>query len=162
MQTNSDHPMKHLGTLTDEHFLQTRVPVFPSSLGGHLRHDLDHYLNFLRGLPDGPIDYETRDRDVQLETHREYAMDKIRSILGDLKTLGLDGQHPVAVRVEEDKELELTQSTIRRELDFLLSHTIHHQAIISMIVRDMGLLVPEFYGVAPSTLRHIRRSSCVQ
>ncbi len=59
-----------LETLTDENFVQTREPVFPSSLGGHLRHDLDHYLNFFRGLPEGPIDYESRERDAELETNR--------------------------------------------------------------------------------------------
>ena len=54
-------------------------------------------------------------------------------------------------------------STVRRELDFLLSHTVHHYALIAMSLRLRGLPVPAELGVAPSTLEHWRRQGrCVR
>ena len=44
-----------------------------------------------------------------------------------------------------------------RELQFLVSHTIHHYALIGVLLAaegfDVSLEFPEF-GVAPSTLTH--------
>lgn len=43
-------------------------------------------------------------------------------------------------------------SSLGRELQFLSSHTLHHYALIKLLLDDTGLdLGPEF-GVAPSTL----------
>ena len=50
-----------------------------------------------------------------------------------------------------------------RELDFLLSHTVHHQALTAIICRLVGVEVDEEFGVAPSTLRHRERlRSCAR
>ena len=47
-----------------------------------------------------------------------------------------------------------SNSTIRRELQFLVSHTVHHYALIGLILKTMDVSVPENFGVAPSTLKH--------
>jgi hypothetical protein len=52
---------------------------------------------------------------------------------------------------------EWNRSTARRELRFLLSHTIHHYALIALSLGTRGFEIPEAlsgFGVAPSTLRH--------
>lgn len=149
-----------LEQISDEAYRYTRTPVFPSPLGNHLRHDLDHYLCFLQGLPEGRIDYEDRVRDSELETSRKHALEVIRSIIHGLKNINQDPEFLLKVRVEQDEAEELTVSNTRRELDFLLSHTIHHQAIIAMMVRDQGGTPSPSYGMAPSTLRHYRQASC--
>jgi hypothetical protein len=41
-----------------------------------------------------------------------------------------------------------------RELEFLLSHTVHHYAIVAILCRLQGIAVDDGFGVAPSTLRH--------
>jgi len=48
----------------------------------------------------------------------------------------------------------LASTSIKRELAFLLSHTIHHYAIVAIICRLQGLSVEDDFGIAPSTLRH--------
>jgi uncharacterized damage-inducible protein DinB len=151
-----------LEKISDEAFAYTRAPVFPSPLGSHLRHDLDHYLSFLRGVPEGKINYEDRVRDPELETSRTRALEVIRSIMQGLEDLTEEPRTPLEVRVEDGDTEEVTLSNLRRELDFLLSHTIHHQAIIAMMVRDLGETPSPTYGMAPSTLRHYRQVSCAQ
>ncbi len=50
-----------------------------------------------------------------------------------------------------------SSSSLRRELHFLLSHTVHHYALIAMILARHGVEVEPDFGVAPSTLRHWAR-----
>jgi hypothetical protein len=57
--------------------------------------------------------------------------------------------------VEEDTSC-WCRSTVARELQFLLSHTIHHYALIALVLRLQGFTTGEEFGVNPSTLRHWR------
>jgi hypothetical protein len=45
-------------------------------------------------------------------------------------------------------------STISRELQALSSHTIHHFALIAVILRLHGIFLDPEFGVSPSTLRY--------
>lgn len=149
-----------LSNLAPEQYRYTRSPVFTSSVGAHLRHDLDHYINFLSGIESGEIDYEKRTRNPDIELQTEHALELIHEIIGKLESLEIEDT-PLAVHLENsDGPVKKTKSNIQRELDFLLSHTIHHQAIISMILRDQQLTPNASFGVAPSTLRH--QASCAQ
>lgn len=51
-------------------------------------------------------------------------------------------------------EEELTDSTIRCELQFLQGHTVHHYALIATMLRSLGLDTSREFGMAPSTLIH--------
>ena len=44
-------------------------------------------------------------------------------------------------------------STLARELAFVVSHTIHHQAIIGVLLAIHGHAVPDRFGHSPSTPR---------
>ena len=46
------------------------------------------------------------------------------------------------------------RSSVGRELQFLVSHTVHHSAMVAASCRVRGLPVSSDYGVAPSTQRH--------
>ena len=50
-------------------------------------------------------------------------------------------------------------STIVREPQFLLSHTVHHVALISTMNSISNIATPEKFGIAPSTLAYRRKSS---
>ena len=54
----------------------------------------------------------------------------------------------------EDPEKAWCGSTVARELRFLVSHTVHHYALIAMVLRGHGLDPGEEFGVAPSTLAY--------
>src|SRR5687768_6058656 len=45
-----------------------------SSIGAHIRHNLDFVNAALRGIAIGRVDYNNRSRDILIETDREYAM----------------------------------------------------------------------------------------
>jgi uncharacterized damage-inducible protein DinB len=132
-------------------------PYFESCLGKHMRHILDHYLCFMRDLADGVIDYEQRNRDSQLETDKDYALTVIAKITTFLETLSASKDAPLQVLLCSDVEFpegEATHSTVRRELQFLQGHTVHHYASIATMLRFYGVDTAREFGVAPSTLLH--------
>jgi len=127
-----------------------------SSIGGHFRHNVDHYLSFIRGLATGSVDYDARARDRRLETEPEMAAERIAKIVAELAKLSADQlDASVSVAMDSGDSLpEPARSTVRRELQFLLSHTVHHYALIATIRVLQGYQTPENFGVAPSTIKH--------
>jgi hypothetical protein len=137
------------------------TPLLPGgSVGKHLRHCLDLYGALARGLRTGDVDYGRRRRDPAVESSREAALAAVESIERKLSVLEpIDLDRPLLVRdeveVEEAGGEAGSRSTIRRELH---SHTIHHYALMGMILRTRGFEPPPSFGVSPSTLRHRERS----
>jgi uncharacterized damage-inducible protein DinB len=149
-----------LGALGDERY-GARVPVaYGASIGGHLRHIIEHYLGFLNGLPDGALDYEHRARDPLMETSPAYAADTLAAIADRLEDLAAHPPIGGALRVHaETSEHTAAGSSVLRELEFLLSHTIHHYALVAVMARLQGHEPPTDFGVAPSTLKHQRQQA---
>jgi len=56
-----------------------------------------------------------------------------------------------------------SSSTVMRELQALLSHTVHHFALIGVMLQLNGFEIPEEFGVASSTLNRWRSAKvCAQ
>ncbi|MEZ5276337.1 MAG: hypothetical protein R3F07_08155 [Opitutaceae bacterium] len=150
-----------LGRIDDAVYCEPVELAFRGTLGGHFRHDLDHYLAFLEGLAAGRIDYESRRRDHRIETDRAAAIALSREICDRLARLAVEEEDgSVFVRQEGSglgNDARWMPSSRLRELDFLLGHTVHHQALTAIICRLVGVEVDGDYGVAPSTLRHRER-----
>jgi len=148
-----------LHSIDDATYRQPVDVVFGSTLGGHFRHSLDHYVSFFNGLPGGCIDYEARVRDPAVESDRQAAIHLSETICRQLAELpGGAGASGLTVR-EEGSGIDnprWSPSSQSRELEFLLSHTVHHHALASVVCRLSGVEVGEDFGVAPSTLRHRR------
>lgn len=142
--------------------LYTNVPngIAKAGIGGHLRHCLDFYDSFLLGVragTPGKIDYDRRERNPLIEIDRLIAKAKIESTIATLGKLKLNGQQALLVKLEGEQaqsESAWSDSSITRELQFLLSHTIHHYALIAMLLRLQGYDPPADFGVAPSTLKY--------
>lgn len=129
-------------------------------VGPHFRHVLEHYSCFLAGLPARRIDYDARAREEAIETLRESARERIRELVGGLARLVpsiLDEATEARLECGLGGEAEQwSVSTVRRELHFLLSHTIHHYALIGLLLERRGIDPGADFGVAPSTLKHWR------
>ncbi|HEX4823902.1 MAG TPA: hypothetical protein VFV19_06290 [Candidatus Polarisedimenticolaceae bacterium] len=152
-----------LERIDDAHYLRTD----PLSPGGgislHMRHCLEFYGCFLRGLPRGRIDYVRRQRGGAVERSRMAALREVRATIAALERLEDAAILPtLAVRAEEcvdDIEEDWTSSTAAREAQFLASHTTHHFAVVAILLRSAGIEPPADFGVAPSTLRHWRKEA---
>ena len=128
-----------------------------SGVGVHFRHCLEFYDNFLAGVATGRVDYQRRERDPQAETDRAFALTKIAITIDALENLPVaDGATALLVRVEDSAADSWCQSSLSRELQSLLSHTIHQYALIALMLRLQGVEPEASFGVAPSTLDYWR------
>jgi len=140
-------------------------PEIAKPVGPHFRHVLEHYSCFLDGLVERRVDYDARPREMAIETSQSAAVDRIGELIGGLMALeGGDLDSPAEIRLEcgiGGETDQWSRSTVRRELHFLLSHTVHHYALIGLLLERHGHPPGPEFGVAPSTLKHWRRqSSC--
>lgn len=128
-----------------------------SGVGAHLRHVIDCFRCFQRGLDSGRIDYDSRQRNVLIEKDRSVADSAMAEIIEGLQGLSRqDAERQVEVKVDtaawDDPSLHWNISSVGRELQFLLSHTVHHYALIALVLRQQGFEPGSDFGVAPSTL----------
>ncbi len=142
--------------------LYTTAPdgIAKAGVGGHLRHCLDFYDSFLLGVEAGPtgrIDYDRRERNPLTETDISIAKAKIEATIARLGGLKADGQQKLLVKLEGEQAQNASawsHSSVNRELQFLLSHTVHHYALMAMLLRLQGFEPAADFGVAPSTLKY--------
>jgi len=138
-------------------------PMSPrGNIGGHLRHILDFYQNFVAGIESGRINYNLRQREALLERDRRHATQTISNTIASLQSLpGLEGERPLLVSTEENDESTPVwcASSVLRELDFLQSHTVHHYSLVAMLLRLHEIDPGEDFGVAPSTLKYWRQET---
>ena len=143
--------------------LYCSVPtISTSSVGQHIRHILDHFDSVLQAV-DQKIDYDARRRDHRVETDRQLAMNKISATVKALASLDQRPdylQRGVLVKSDNNSPAAgWTRSTLARELQYLFSHTIHHFALVALLLRAQGIAPHPGFGVAPSTLRHWAHTS---
>ena len=150
-----------LERLDDELFKGAAGLPVQNGAGPHLRHCLDFYQSFLNGVRAGRVDYNRREWDALVERDRACAAARIEITIEELRALAdLPGGTPLLVSPEDAGEAEAwCLSTLARELQFLLSHTIHHYVLIALVLRLQGFEPGEEFGVAPSTLAHWRQEA---
>jgi hypothetical protein len=123
-------------------------------IGGHVRHCLDHVSALLAGTRTGLCAYDRRQRGTDVETSRAAAIDAITDVMIDLlhlDTAALDSEVFVETQLDPSGAMVITRSSVGREVAFLVSHTIHHNAIVGQMMRARGLDVAPRFGVAPAT-----------
>jgi hypothetical protein len=125
---------------------------FRAGVGAQLRHVVDFYACFLRGLAAGRVDYTSRERRSDLETDRGQAASAFAAARAAMAELSPEARtRPLEVRDEESDVW--APSSAGRELGFLHSHTVHHFALIRLMLSDARIPLATDFGVAPSTLR---------
>ena len=148
-----------LSNVSDKMYSSNDGNYNKSGIGRHFRHIVEHYFSLLNE-ENAVVDYDARERYLKLENSRKLMIETMEEIVFSLNQLLNKSdylQKEIQVRSNEgigEENSPLSKSTIHRELQFLISHTVHHYALIGLILQTMGFnLLPEF-GVAPSTLKH--------
>ena len=127
-----------------------------SSVGAHIRHILDRFHCFLAGMPAGSIDYDARKRDKSIENNLDVAAFALVSVSRRIESMAaLDDLEPaitVCESVHHQGPAVTMPSTVGRELMGLVTHSIHHLAIIALIVKSYGYEMDADFGKAASTI----------
>lgn len=131
------------------------VPGVSGSIGGHVRHALDHVAALLSGRPSGTLSYDHRERGTAVERDPSAALRQILRLKAALERAAAvrPAEEPLFVETQMTRSgaVSCAWSTFSRELAFVVSHTIHHQAMVALLLIAQGVDVPEGFGYAPST-----------
>lgn len=143
--------------MNDDLFTAPLEVLSDSSIGQHVRHVLEFYLCLLHAKDSGVVNYDARQRDLELQTKVKRAIDTIDHLIHRINAnrvnvpLTLKGDHGTEV----PQPFEVA-SNFQRELAFNLEHSIHHQALLKVGLRDLGMSTAgTHFGVAPSTVRNM-------
>lgn len=135
-------------------YTQSCSACFGSSVGGHFRHVLEHYQALCNGVPTGCVDYEARQRGSAIESSLSAARAMVADLTARILSLSAQPNCDLEIHLDDGGEAAPCASNFHRELQFVLSHTVHHFALIHTILRSAGFTrLPADFGVAPSTLR---------
>jgi hypothetical protein len=134
-----------------------------ATIGQHVRHILEFYQSVLKGIDTKIINYDNRERNLLIETEKDFAIQVIDFISTNLahdlldKSIILEGNFSS----EPGKQTQI-QTTIFRELAYSLEHSIHHQALIKvgLIELNSASFIDETFGLAPATIRY--KKICAQ
>ena len=125
------------------------------SVGEHVRHVLDHVSSLVAAGPSAVLSYDHRRRGTAVEADPGAAVREMMQLDAALERWAdrsLDEPVTVAAVMSTDGQPVIGWSTLSREVAFVMSHTIHHQAIVALLLEQQGShVLDERFGLAPST-----------
>ncbi|MCK5674709.1 MAG: hypothetical protein KAH95_15120 [Spirochaetales bacterium] len=145
-----------LEKISMEHYVFSEDSDSPwmSGVGKHFRHIIDFYDRFIDQFP--LVNYDLRNRDLEIETNKEAAINRINFLSNALLIFELkEGTEKITLYqgdIPNNNNEFIVSSSLGRELRYLIEHTVHHFAIIAMFLKHYGYSVPLGFGVAKSTL----------
>jgi uncharacterized damage-inducible protein DinB len=124
------------------------------SIGAHVRHCLDHVSALEYGMVTGDVGYDHRERNTLVELDPRLGESRLRRASARFAAYGdvlLDQPVTLVTQIGTDGATIRVPSTIGRELAFVVSHTIHHSALVAVLLEHADCDVPDRLGLAPTT-----------
>lgn len=139
--------IEFLTQVNDEEY-QLFSPAYEckDSVGNHWRHILDEYGAFLEGLTTKHINYDLRQRDLNVSLNRSYGIREATKLCDGFKELELTDE---SITITQEKQT--MNSTLHRELAYLSNHYTHHIAPMRVILAYAGKNIKGSYGLTVTT-----------
>jgi len=146
--------------LTLEEYTYPSNTLFNATIGQHVRHIIELFLELEKGYETGRVNYDKRKRDYTIETDKNVATELLHDIYLRLKKF--DKHLLLEANYDEDSsDTVLISTNYFRELMYNLEHTVHHMALIRVGINEVSsVIVPEDFGVASSTVKY--KKTCAQ
>jgi hypothetical protein len=146
-----------LKQLSNTEFTAACVQLSNASIGDHTRHIIELFQCLENQYESGIINYDKRERNIQIQTDTDFAIQQIVFIQNNL-----DKKDKKVLLQQKIEGYEIqTNSNYYRELLYNFEHCIHHQALIKVAVLQYETIsLNENFGVARSTIEY--RNQCAQ
>ena len=130
-----------------------------ATIGQHVRHTIEIVQSLVNGYVSEEINYEKRNRDLEIETSLSYANQLCNELI---LLINRSNKELTLIESGETGETFRIPSNYGRELHFVLEHTIHHMALIKAGLQILKKdITDDHFGVAYSTIQY-RAKSCAQ
>jgi len=145
-----------LEQLSSDEFMQPLPLLEGTSIGKHIRHTLEFHQCLFE--ESAVISYDNRSRNVALETNLEDAIECLDWLITHLKFIPAD--RALNMTVQYGEFVESITSSMKRELTFLIEHTVHHMAILRIALNACfpAVQFEQTFGYADSTVRFLQDS----
>lgn len=144
--------------LDDRSYSRVAGEPFRASIGQHYRRVLDRFVSLIQGFSTGEIDYDAPIRSPRIEREVTFATIATCDILRAFKRCTGNGlQRPCEVifsAASGDSGAASFGSNVSDEIAYCIGYAIHHYAAIRLLCAEIGLPVPETFGVAPLALKY--------
>ncbi len=128
-----------------------------ATIGEHTRHIIEMFQCLQDQYDSGTINYDLRQRNLQMQTDLVYAQQALNAISNELEK---PNKKLYLQQIIDGEELVI-ESNFNRELLYNLEHCIHHQALIKVaLIQYNTVTVDANFGVARSTIEY--RKQCAQ
>ena len=146
--------------LSDAEYTHPSEILFNATIGQHVRHVIELFLELEKGYKTGRVNYDKRKRDYTIERDKDVAIELLHQIYLRLnsfdKNLLLEATYD-----ENSNDTVLISTNYFRELMYNLEHTVHHMALIRVGINEVStVVVPDEFGVASSTVKY--KKACAQ
>ncbi len=141
-------------SVDDATYMARPIAAVSGSIGEHVRHCLDHIGALVAATPARPLSYDRRERATAVERDPAEALRLIMRLKSAVDRWGdraMDEPVCVVSMVTDAGDTVTGWSTMGRELAFVNSHTIHHEAMIAVLLSLAGVDIPDRLGLAPAT-----------
>ncbi len=146
-----------LSQLKDEQFVKPLEVLNNTTIGAHVRHILEFYKCLMASGKNGILNYDSRNRDKNLELSVENCM----TLLDEIVSYVINRKEDYPLRLsgnyceEPGGQNFCIESTFFRELLYNIEHAVHHMAIIKIGINELDdqIILEDGFGVAASTLR---------
>jgi uncharacterized damage-inducible protein DinB len=137
------------------------VEAVGGSIGGHLRHCLEHVGILLAALDSGEVFFEDRRRDEGISSRADLALAEIHGLRQALAQAAAEDRLERTLRARSSLSGDLAESvaydsSAKRELVYVGLHFVHHMAFMAIAARLMGHDPGAEFGKAPATLSYER------
>lgn len=151
-----------LTLLSNEVYTKPSKLLYNASIGQHVRHIIELFIELNNGYEKGTVNYELRKRNYQIETDTHFASDQINALLQKINK----PDKPLLLATDyskTDTDAITVQTNYYRELIYNLEHTVHHMALIRVAINEYSnILLDPSFGVAVSTIKHKESVVCAQ
>lgn len=162
-QSNLKEIKKLLEQIDKLSYTQPLTFLSGSSIGQHVRHILEFYQCLLLAKESAIVNYDNRLRNLKIETDVFFAQEIIQDLLKDLKLICVNDSLFLEGNFSHlENGSNKIPTSYQRELAYCLEHSIHHQALIKVGLKELDIenIIDKNFGVAPATIRY--KQQCAQ
>ena len=151
-----------LETLSPDQYTKNIEHLGGVSIGAHSRHIIELLQCARIGYEKGQVDYLNRERNLLLESDKEFAINSLTILLNSVslpdKQLRL-----VTEQDNRNADEDVVVTTYFREIVYNTEHIIHHLALIRVALVEMKLnIADKDFGMAYSTIKYKSSSTAVK
>jgi uncharacterized damage-inducible protein DinB len=145
-----------IGLLPVQYYRAQPAARVSGSVGAHVRHTLDHISALIAAIEGRELRYDDRRRGTTVEIDPLTGANEIDRLLYRIDHLAAtmpDVPITLSTLVDPHEPPAIVRTTLARELAFVVQHTVHHCALIAVLLEWQGYRVPYGFGLAASTQR---------